>query len=122
MRKLLSFLLAAMVICSLGSMVVSCKKDDIRDKLNPMEVTDPEGTLEINDRDLYLKDGHAKLYATYRSANGLYRPNEIMVTPGEDVDKRIIDGDHAVFEFSVPGSYTVSAGGLSIPITVENWD
>ena len=117
--KKLFLALAAVVLCGLA---VSCGKEDIRDQLNPLDVEGPEGTLEINDWDLYLKNGHAKLYATYRSANGLYRPNEIMVTPGEDVDKRIIDGDHAVFEFSVPGSYTVSAGGLSIPITVENWD
>ena len=112
MKKLFIFLALA-VVCVLS---VSCGKEDIRDQLNPLDVEGPEGTLEINDWDLYLKNGHAKLYATYRNGEGLYRPEKISVTPGSIVPD--LDGDHAVFEFTVPGSYTVSAEKLSIPIKV----
>ena len=112
MKKLFNFL-ALVVLCG---MTVSCGKEDIRDQLNPMEVQDQEGTLEISDWDLYLKNGHAKLYATYRNGDGLYRPEIISVTPGNIVPD--LDGDHAVFEFRVPGSYTVSAEKLSISIKV----
>lgn len=120
MKKLLSYLLAATVIFSLGS-VMSCEKnddsEDIRDKLNPIEVIDQDGTLEVNDWDLYLKEGHATLIATYCNDKGLYDPRKIRVTPGDDMQPEI-DGDNALFEFTVPGSYTVSAGTLSIPIKV----
>ena len=112
MKKLFIFLALA-VVCVLS---VSCGKEDIRDQLNPLDVEGPEGTLEINDWDLYLKNGHAKLYATYRNGDGLYRPEKISVTPGNIVPD--LDGDHAVFEFTVPGSYTVSAEKLSIHIEV----
>ena len=112
MKKLI-ILLALAAVCG---MAVSCGKEDIRDQLNPLDVEGPEGTLEINDWDLYLKNGHAKLYATYRNGEGLYRPDKISVTPGNIVPD--LDGDYAVFEFTVPGSYTVSAEKLSIPIKV----
>ena len=113
MKRLYSFLLALVVLCSMS---VSCGKEDIRDQLNPLDVEGPEGTLEINDWDLYLKNGHAKLYATYRNGEGLYRPELIRVTPG-DIQPNP-EGDHAVFDFTVPGSYTVSAEKLSIHIEV----
>ena len=116
MKKVLSYLLSAVLVCCLASMAVSCKKDNIRYLLNPLEVEDPEGTLEINDWDLYLKNGRATLIATYRNADGLLMPKEIKVNPGNM--ESTIDGDHAIFEFSVPGSYTVSAGKLSINIKV----
>ena len=117
MKKLLWYLLVAVMICSMGSVMVSCEKNnDPRDELNPMEVQDPEGVLEINDWDLYLKNRVATLIATYRNANGLYEPEKIWVNPGDVRSK--IDGDHAYFEFTVPGSYTVNAGSLSIDIKV----
>ena len=112
MKKLFIFLASA-VICGLS---VSCGKEDIRDQLNPLDVEGPEGTLEINDWDLYLKNGHAKLYATYRNGDDLYRPEKISVTPGNMQPNP--EGDHAVFDFTVPGSYTVSAEKLSISIKV----
>ena len=118
MKKLLSYLLAAAVVCSVGSVVVSCEKDNTnhRDELNPIEVNDEEGTLEVNDWDLYLEDGFATLIATYRNANGLYEPEKVRLNPGDFLPK--IDGDRAIFEFTVPGSYTVNAGSLSIDIKV----
>lgn len=118
MKKLLLNLLAAVVICGMGSMVVSCEKNTPNpiDELNPIEVNDEEGTLEVNDWDLYLKNGFATLIATYRDADGLYMPEKIRVNPGDMLPE--VDGDHAAFEFTVPGSYTVSAGSLSIGIKV----
>ena len=110
MKKVLSYLLSAVLVCCLASMAVSCKKDNIRYLLNPLEVEDPEGTLEINDWDLYLE------YATYRNGIGLLQPEKIRVTPG-NVEVNV-EGDYAVFEFTVPGSYTVSAEKLSIGIKV----
>ena len=116
MKKVLSYLLSAVLICCLASMAVSCKKDNIRYLLNPLEVKEPEGTLEINDWDLYLEHGRASLIATYRNGDGLLQPDKIRVNPGNMAPN--VDGDHAVFEFTVPGSYTVSAGKLSIGIIV----
>ncbi len=116
MKKVLSYLLSAVLVCCLASMAVSCKKDNIRYLLNPLEVEDPEGTLEINDWDLYLEHGRASLYATYRNGIGLLQPEKIRVTPG-NVEVNV-EGDYAVFEFTVPGSYTVSAEKLSIGIKV----
>ena len=111
--KKLFLALAVVVLCG---MAVSCGKEDIRDQLNPMEVQDQEGTLEINDWDLYLERGFATLIAAYRDAKGVYEPEKVRVNPGEFLPK--IDGDYAIFEFTVPGSYTVCAGNLSIDIKV----
>lgn len=116
MKKVLLYLLSAVIVGCLASLAVSCGKEDIRDQLNPLDVEGPEGTLEISDWDLYLKNGHAKMYATYRNGEGLYRPELIRVTPG-DIQPNP-EGDHAVFDFTVPGSYTVSAEKLSIHIEV----
>ena len=122
MKKLLSILLASAMIFSLGSVLVSCEKDDIREDvrnlLNHLDVKDPEGTLEVNDWDLYLVNGHATLIATYCNGIGLYEPEKIIVSPGDDM-KSIIDGKVAIFVFTVPGSYTLSAGSLSMHIKVE---
>ena len=109
-------MLSAVLVCCLASMAVSCKKDNIRYLLNPLEVKEPEGTLEINDWDLYLEHGRASLIATYRNGNGLLQPDKIRVNPGNMAPN--VDGDHAIFEFAVPGSYTVSAEKLSIGIIV----
>ena len=116
MKKVLSYLFLAVLVGCLASMAVSCKKDNIRYQLNPVEVKNQEETLEINDRDLYLEHGRASLYATYRNGIGLLQPDKIRVTPGNV--EATLDGDHAIFEFTVPGSYTVSAGKLSIGIIV----
>ena len=116
MKRLLLYLLSALLIGCLGFIAVSCKKDNIRYQLNPVEVNNQEGTLEINDRDLYLEHGRARLIATYRNGDGLFQPDKIKVTPGNMEPE--LDGDHAIFEFTVPGSYTVSAGKLSIGIIV----
>ena len=117
MKKLLSILLAAMAILSVA---VACQKSDNRDELYPMQVMGPRGTLDINSKNLYIKEGHASLVATYRNAEGLYEPRAIKLTPDVVVAK--IDGDHAIFEIRTPGSYTVSAGDLSISIKVMNGD
>ena len=111
-------MLAATAILSLA---VSCQELDYRDVIYPMQVVGRQGTLDINSRNLYLKEGKASLIARYRNDEGLCVPREIMVTPGEDVGVRL-DGDYAIFQFKVPGSYTVSAESISISITVNNWD
>lgn len=118
MRKRLRNLLSAALICCLGGLAVSCEKekDNIRDQLNPVEVKGAEGTLEVNDWDLYLNNGRATMIARYRNGDGLYMPDQIKVTPG-DIDSEL-DGELAIFEFTVPGSYIVSAGSLSIDIKV----
>lgn len=117
MKKLLFILLAAMVILS---MAVSCQKSGYRDEPNPMQVKGPKGTLDINSKNLYIKEGHATLVATYRNSEGLCEPREIKLTP--DVVMARIDGDDAIFEIPTPGSYTVSAADLSISIKVMNGD
>ena len=116
MKKLLSILLAATAILSVA---VACQKGDDRDELYPMQVMGPRGTLDINSKNLYIKEGRATLVATYRNAEGLYEPRAIKLTP--DVVAKI-DGDNAIFEIRTPGSYTVSTGLLSIDIKVMNGD
>ena len=117
MKKLLLFLLAATAILC---MAVSCQKNDYRDVLYPASVTGPRGTLDINSKNLYIKEGLASLVATYRNSEGLYEPRAIKLTPDVVVAK--IDGDNAIFEIRTPGSYIVSAGSLSIDIKVMNGD
>ena len=80
---------------------VACQKSDDRDELY---------------RRLWAPGGIAH---PYRNAEGLYEPRAIKLTPNV-VAK--IDGDHAIFEIRTPGSYTVSAGDLSISIKVMNGD
>ena len=116
MKKLLLILLAAMAILSVA---VSCQKGGYRDEPYPVQVKGPRGTLDINSKNLYIKEGLATLVATYRNAEGLYEPRAIKLTP--DVVAKI-DGNHAIFEIRTPGSYTVSAGDLSISIKVMNGD
>ena len=110
-----AYLLSAVLIGIMCGLAVSCEKD-IRDQLNPIEVKGADGTFEVNDRDLYLKNGHATLIATYCNADGLYDPWKIRVNPGDREPK--VDGNNALFEFTIPGSYTVSAGSLRIDIKV----
>ena len=88
--------------------------------LPPVLVKGPKGTLDVNSKNLYIKEGQASLVATYRNAEGLYEPRAIKLTPAVVVAK--IDGDNAIFEIRTPGSYTVSAGDLSISIKVMNGD
>ena len=102
------------------SMAVSCQKGGYRDEPYPVQVKGPRGTLDINSKNLYIKEGHASLVATYRNSEGLCVPREIKLTPDVVVAK--IDGDNAIFEIPTPGSYTVSAGDLSISIKVMNGD
>ena len=115
MKKLLLYLLSAVLIGIMCGLAVSCEKD-IRDQLNPIEVKGADGTFEVNDWDLYLKNGHATLIATYCNGDGLYDPWKIRVNPGDREPK--VDGNNALFEFTIPGSYTVSAGSLRIDIKV----
>ena len=44
MKKVLFYLLSAVIVGCLASMAVSCGKEDIRDQMNPLDVEGPEGT------------------------------------------------------------------------------
>lgn len=74
-----------------------------------MDVSKPEGTLEVSARQLALdSNGKATLIATYKNGNGLLEPKEIKMTDatGKDCTAKISDGS-AVFELTAAGDYTV---------------
>ena len=58
-----------------------------------------------------------KLIATYKSSKGLYDPTAITVYD-EDGNKvlGVQDGDNMIFDIVREGTYTVSAGNLSLKV------
>ncbi len=41
---------------------------------NTLDVSDPDGTLEVSARELTLTDGKATLIATYKNSKGIFKP------------------------------------------------
>ena len=113
MKKL--FLLLAAVYFAVA--VVSCSQKDEPWSHSTLDVKDPEGTLKVNAKNLVIPEGSscAKLIATYKNAIGLYEPTIITLEPSAP---GVLDGDNMVFDLE-PGSYTVKARKLSMPITVR---
>lgn len=81
-----------------------------------LDVSDPEGTLEVSERKLKLVNGKATLIATYKNKNGVFDPKAITV---DGVPSKISDGS-AVFEFKSFGEHTVRAGNKKVTVTVED--
>ncbi len=81
---------------------------------NSLDVTDPEGTLEVNATKLKKTD---KLIATYKNSEGLYKPGEIKITGMEPT----IEGDSAVFNLKEVTEKTVSvtAGKKTVQVEVD---
>ena len=115
-KKLFLILLPILAAVLLGGLL-SCSRADNPWDNSSLDVTDPEGTLEVSATVLNVDGASkvAKLYATYQDSKGLYRPDLISIEPLAESEN--LEGNHKVFMLEV-GSYTVSAGNLSIGVEV----
>ncbi len=115
-KKLFLILLPILAAVLLGGLL-SCSRANNPWDNSSLDVTDPEGTLEVSAKVLNVDSASktAKLYATYHDSKGLYRPDLISIEPLAESEN--LEGEHKVFMLEV-GSYTVSAGNLSIGVEV----
>lgn len=87
-----------------------------------LDVSDPDGTLEISETNLVLTDDDqpVKLIATYKNPKGLFEPEAIKV---KDKDTEVIgtkDSTRMVFELKTTGQYTVTAGNKTQTVEVTS--
>lgn len=102
---------------------------------NALDVSDPEGTLEVSARKLTLVNDKATLIVTYKNNKGIFEPDAIGLF-GKDnnmnseysfEDNNIVDDiskskndDSIVFEFSQANTYWLKAGGKTVEIHVQS--
>ena len=82
---------------------------------NSLDVSDPNGTLEINASKLKQNE---RLIATYKNKDGLYESSAISVVEQQmDLQK---DGDSVVLDLAnvTPGTYTLKAGKQEVKFEV----
>ncbi|WP_373174289.1 DUF2589 domain-containing protein [Prevotella merdae] len=80
-----------------------------------LDVSDPDGTLEVSERTLSLNGNNVTLIATYKNGSGLFDPKAITI----DGIEGNIDGDNKVFKLSNPSNYIVKAGQKQVTVTVK---
>lgn len=80
-----------------------------------LDVSDPEGTLEVSEQNIRLTDGKATLIATYKNPKGIFEPKAITFSGGEGTES----GNSAMFVITSAGEYTVKAGSREVKIKVE---
>ena len=83
---------------------------------NTLDVSDPDGTLEVSARELTLTDGKATLIATYKNSKGIFEPESIKI---DGVTGNVSD-DSVVFELKEAKTYTVVAGKKKVSVDVQN--
>lgn len=83
---------------------------------NTLDVSDPDGTLEVSARELTLTDGKATLIATYKNSKGIFEPESIKI---DGVTGKVSD-DSMVFELKEAKTYTVVAGKKKVSVDVQN--
>ena len=83
---------------------------------NTLDVSDPDGTLEVSAREFTLTDGKATLIATYKNSKGIFEPESIK---SDGVTGKVSD-DSVVFELKEAKTYTVIAGKKKVPVDVQN--
>ena len=83
---------------------------------NTLDISDPDGTLEVSARELTLTDGKATLIATYKNSKGIFEPESIKI---DGVTGKISD-DSVVFELKEAKTYTVVAGKKKVSVDVQN--
>lgn len=83
---------------------------------NSLDVSDPNGTLEINASKLKQNE---RLIATYKNKDGLYESTAISVADHQEM-KLQKDGDSAVLDLAgvTPGIYTLKAGKQEVKFEV----
>ncbi len=84
-----------------------------------LDVSDPEGTLEVSARELTLpneKDAKVTLIATYKNNKGIFEPKSIKIEglTGKESD------DSVVFEITKADKYIVTAGKKKVEVEVKN--
>lgn len=90
---------------------------------NSLDVSDPNGTLEVSQQRLQLLPGaSATVIATYKNASGIYEPAVIKIKDATGTEiSGMIDGDSVVFELNAQGAYSVTATDKNtVAIKVEN--
>ena len=87
-----------------------------------LDVSDPEGTLEVNARELTLNsNGKATLIATFKNNQGVFDPNTITVEGGNGVIEGVVNGDSKVFELDGNNKdITVNAGNKQVKVKVKS--
>lgn len=83
-----------------------------------LDVSDPEGTLEVSARDLTLpneKNAKVTLIATYKNNKGIFEPKSIKIS---GVTGNVSD-DSVVFELTEARDYTVVAGKKEVKVKVH---
>lgn len=83
---------------------------------NTLDVSDPDGTLEVSARELTLTDGKVTLIATYKNSKGIFEPESIKI---DGVTGKVSD-DSVVFELKEAKTYTVIAGKKKVSVDVQN--
>lgn len=80
-----------------------------------LDVSDPDGTLEVSARSLKLAGGKTTLIATYKNNKGVFEPEAVLLDgkPGTASDGSV------VFELTQAGEHTVKAGNKEVKVTVE---
>lgn len=83
-----------------------------------LDVSDPEGTLEVSARELTLsdeKDAKVTLIATYKNNKGIFEPKSIKINgvTGTESD------DSVIFELNEAKTYTVTAGKKTVEVEVK---
>ncbi len=82
---------------------------------NSLDVSDPDGTLEVSERSLKLVNGKAILIATYKNGKGVFEPASILL----DGQPGMESGDSVRFEISSAGEHTITAGKKIIRVEVR---
>lgn len=79
-----------------------------------MDVSEPDGTLEVSEQTLKLVNGKAMLIATYKNNKGMFEPKAIMLDgkPGKE------SGNSITFELTSAGDHIVKAGAKEVKIVV----
>jgi hypothetical protein len=80
-----------------------------------LDVSEPDGTLEISEQNLKLTDGKATLIATFKNSNGMFEPNAITI---EGIEGKV-SGNSKIFELNSIGTHEVKAGKKTVTVTVE---
>lgn len=83
---------------------------------NTLDISDPDGTLEVSARELTLTDDKATLIATYKNSKGIFEPESIKI---DGVTGKVSD-DSVVFELKEAKTYTVVAGKKKVSVDVQN--
>lgn len=80
-----------------------------------LDVSDPDGTLEVSARNLKLSDGKATLIATYKNNKGVFEPEAVLL----DGKAGTVSDGSVLFDLSEAGEHTVKAGNKEVKVTVE---